>query len=376
MNEVSLPTEPDQRSKMFRDRLSDLIASLFPGSRLVNLERIGKDEVDASEATEKGTGYGLCFQVTVRDPNGAQRHLVFHTADSNEFDHDRRSDRARSMLLAFDTFSYIPQHARAVDVGAVLSGGRMQSLCDSEEFYLLTEFSEGTLYADDLRRIGSSCEIGTSDLARADELARYLAALHRRKTSAAQAYVRSIRNLVGDGEGIFGIIDSYPTNDEIATPNRLQKLEASCSEWRWKLRGKESRGTTTHGDFHPFNILFDEAGRVSVLDASRGCYGDPADDVICLAINYIFFALEHPGTWSTGFGRLWSRFWKRYLEASDDSEILEIVPPFLAWRTLVLANPKWYPATHPKARDALLRLAEGALEKGRFDPEDAEAAFR
>ena len=30
--------------------------------------------------------------------------LVFHTASPNDFGHDRRSDRAQEMLLAFDTF--------------------------------------------------------------------------------------------------------------------------------------------------------------------------------------------------------------------------------------------------------------------------------
>ena len=35
-----------------------------------------------------------------------------------------------------------------------------------------------------------------------------------------------------------------------------------------------------HGDFHPWNLLFREGVEFSVLDRSRGEWGEPADDVI------------------------------------------------------------------------------------------------
>lgn len=358
-----------------RERLAELIASLYPGSRLTGVERIGADEAEAGEATEKGAGYGLVYKLAVDDPRGRRRKLVFHTAAANEFDHDRRSDRAKSILLAFDTYDRIPRHVPAADVGAVLADGRLQSLRDAGELYLLTEFAEGDVYANDLRRIGSDGRSTPDDLGRAETLARYLADLHADKPRNPTAYTRSIRNLIGDGEGVFGLIDSFSPDDEVATPSRLQAIEAACVAYRWKLQGFERRGARLHGDFHPFNILFDDDSTLALLDASRGCYGDPADDVICLAINYVFFALERPAGWSAGLRPLWERFWKTYLDATGDGEILEVIPPFLAWRLLVLANPKWYPATSPSDRDALLRLAEKALEKGRFDLEDAEEIF-
>jgi aminoglycoside phosphotransferase family enzyme len=36
-------------------------------------------------------------------------------------------------------------------------------------------------------------------------------------------------------------------------------------------------------------------------------------------------------------------FGKIYLKKTGDSEILEVVQPFYAWRALVVASPIWYP---------------------------------
>jgi Phosphotransferase enzyme family len=101
--------------------------------------------------------------------------------------------------------------------------------------------------------------------------------------------------VIAGSEGIFGIIDGYPRDVPAAPPGRLQAIERHCLDWRWKLRSRRERLARTHGDFHPFNIVFDERSQIALLDASRGCEGDPADDVACLAINYLFFAFDAEG---------------------------------------------------------------------------------
>jgi hypothetical protein len=94
-----------------------------------------------------------------------------------------------------------------------------------------------------------------------------------------------------------------------------------------------------------------------------------------MAINYVFFAVEHPGSWERGFSSLWYRFWQRYLETSNDHELLDVCAPFLAWRGLVLANPAWYPKVSGPVRDRILSFIETALDGDRFDPAEAEAVF-
>jgi hypothetical protein len=55
--------------------------------------------------------------------------------------------------------------------------------------------------------------------------------------------------------------------------------------------------------------------------------------------------------------------------------VLETAPPFLAWRALVLASPRFYPHLSAPARDVLLSFAERALDAPPLDPGSAEALF-
>jgi len=362
--------EPSRRS------LIELCASLVPGGVVESVTPLGPDaDAEDAEGTEKAIGYGVPQRVRVRTPSGGTRDLCFHTAKPDEFGHDRRSDRAANMLLSFDTAGRIPRHTRALDVGAVARGGSLVSLRETGEFYLVTEFVEGRVYAEDLRRIAHARVAGDEDLRRAGALARLLAEIHAIRIDAPIVYRRAVRDLVGHGEGIFGLVDGYPDDVPAAPPERLFAIERRCLAFRHALRSRAHRLTRTHGDFHPFNILFDDAGEPVLLDTSRGSAGDPADDVVCLAINYLFFALEAPGTWNLAFRPLWRMFFQTYLERTGDRELFTVAAPFLAWRALVLCNPRWYPSIHEGTRDALLGLVERTLDAERFDPDDAEGVF-
>jgi hypothetical protein len=352
-----------------------LVETALPHSRVVEILPMGPDGSSIQDITEKAAGYGVPLRITTVEKDGSKRKLVLHAATANDFGHDRRSDRAAEMLLAFDTFGSIPSHVAALDVGAITAGQQFLSLRDAGEFYLLTEYAEGQVYATDLRRIAKDCNTTLRDISRCEVLANYLIELHQAPGTRPAGYRRAVRDLVGHGEGIFGIIDGYPDDVPCAPPERLKAIERRCVEWRWKLRSESRRLTRTHGDFHPFNILFDDPSRLVVLDTSRGSQGDPADDVTCLAINYIFFALSTPGTWQSGFRPLWHRFWQVYLDWSGSEGVLDVAPPFLAWRALVLANPRWYPAVTQRVRDALLSFVERALDAQRLDPNDAEQVF-
>ncbi len=358
--------------------LEDLVADLFPGAVITGVEPLGADagrgELDTDDTLKTG-GYGVPARITLRGRDGAERMVVWHTAEANEFGHDRRSDRALQLLLSFDTFDRIPAHVRALDVGAVLPNGQLMSLRRSGEFYLITTWAPGTPYAEDLRRIARDGQADALDITRCDELAGYLAALHVPANASPTLYTRSVRDLVGHGEGIFGVIDAYPPDTPAAGPDRLRAIERQAVEWRWRLRGREARLSRIHGDFHPFNVLFDQEGAMAALDASRGCVGDPADDVTCMALNYVFFALDHPASWRAGLGSLWRRFWRIYQGRRADPELLEVAPPFLAWRALVMACPRFYPEVAAPVRDTLLALAESALASERFDPDSVETLF-
>jgi Phosphotransferase enzyme family len=355
--------------------LRDHLRRLVPGARLVAIEPLAADTgAGAGGATAKATGYGKPVRITLEDEAGARRELVWRTATANDFGHDRPSDRAAAMLLAFDDFARTPRHVEALDVGAVTPGG-LVSVPGGAELYLITSYARGTIYADDLRRIAAGGVATELDLARVGALARYLADLHHRPGDRPEAYVRAIRDLVGHGEGIYGVVDNYPADTPAAPPARLRAIEQRCADWRWRLRGHEARLARTHGDFHPFNVVFAGGTELTLLDASRGGQGDPADDVTAMAVNFPFFALDRPDAWARGLGPLWRRFWSAYLEARPDDGLAAAAPPFLAWRGLVVCNPRFYPTLSAGARDTMLGLVERVLDAGRLDPAWVEELF-
>lgn len=358
------------------EHLDDLIGALFPGTSVEEARPLAPDAGGGD--THKELGYGRPLRLTVRGPQGERRALVFRTAGSDVFGHDRRSDRAAGLLLAFDTFDAVPDHVRALDVGTVLPGGRLLSLRHGGEFYLLTTFAEGRMYSEHLRRIAGEGLATSADLARCEALARWLARLHSERIDEPDAYRRAVRDLVGHGEGIFGMVDAYGPDVPAASPERLRGIEEGCLAFRWRLRGREGRLARAHGDFHPFNVVFADgaAPRFTLLDASRGGRGDPADDVTAMAVNFVFFAIDKPGAWPRGLGLLWRRFWDVYLRESGDRDLLEVAAPWLAWRCLVLASPRFYPNLKAEERDRILGLAERGLASPRFDPAWAEALFR
>ncbi len=351
---------------------------MYPGYRITEIEPLAPDGATAGSTT-KAAGYGLPVRVTLEGPDGTLR-LVWRVASSNEFGHDRRADRAASMVLAFDDFPKLPRHVAPIDLGAIRDDGELISIRDGGELYLITTYAPGTPYATDLRRIAREGHAKELDHARAAALAGYLAELHESPldgTSPANRhrYRRSIRDLVGSGEGIFGIVDGYPPIAG-ASALRLRKLEERCSEWRWRLREHENRLARTHGDFHPFNVVFaGDTTELAVLDASRGGSGDPADDLTAMAINYLLFAVDARGAWA-GLGPLWHRFWDSYFDARPDRVLLSVAPPFFAWRALVVCNPTFYPQLSRAGRDTLLGLAEAALDTHHFDPAWADELFR
>ena len=351
-------------------RLREHFARLYPTWRIVEIEPLAPDTGARQGSTEKAIGYGLPVRVRLVDEHGVEHARVWRVSSANEFGHDRRADRAGNALLAFDDFARIPAHIEAVDVGAIAKSGELVSLRDWDELYVITTFAPGTIYADDLRRIAEDGVATDLDLARVDVLATYLARLHVPMTGAPQ-YRRAIRDLVGHGEGIFGIIDGYPS-----TPltGRLRMIEQRCVEWRWRLRAHEDRLARTHGDFHPFNVVFDGT-QLACLDASRGTCGDPADDLTAMAVNFVLFAIDHRASWRRGLGVLWHRFWETYARERPDPVLLQIAPPFFAWRMLVVCNPKFYPRLDDVARAELLDFAAGVLDAGVLDPRSADRLF-
>jgi hypothetical protein len=334
---------------------------------IVNLNILG-----GSPGSEdvKGYGYGVPVRVDFCTGDGQCRTAVLRTVHPGPFGHEHMADRARELLWEHHAFNHLPRHVRSLDVCGFQRGGQMISVGNVDEFCLLTEYSEGESYSHDLERIRETQAITSLDLARADALCDYLVEIHRVPGTEPGLYVRRIRELVGDGECIMGVADSYPPH-ELISAAFLERIEHLCVSWRWRLKRLTHRSRQVHGDFHPWNILFRSETEFSLLDRSRGEYGDPADDLAALTLNYLFFSLQRNERLDGAFKELFLRFWTRYLERSGDREILQVVAPFLAFRGLVMASPVWYPMLSETVRRKLLSFIIAVLESDSFDPQEA-----
>jgi len=314
----------------------------------------------------KQFGYGRPFLVSCRIGD-AKRRLVFHRIRHNAFGREREEDRVAAVWLDFKTFGRLPRHVPAADMIIRTRQGKLKSVRDAEEMLLVTDYRDGQVYAEDLIRIRDNPTITSMDELRAKRLGTYLAEIHKKKRDDPALWRRRLRDLIGHGEGIMGLTDSYPADQHYASPDYLRSLEELANRWRWRLKPLSHRLSQVHGDFHPFNIIFERSDCFWVLDRSRGEWGEPADDVSCLAINYLFFSLQRFGKLERPFADLHEIFWNAYVAEDSHEDLLTVIQPWFAWRALVLASPIWYPDLDTEVRVKLLRFARRVMTLKRYD---------
>lgn len=328
------------------------------------LRPLGSDETGPGAL--KQFGYGRPILITYQ-VSGQQKQEVLHSIRRTAFGRERDDDRVAAVWLDYQTFNRLPRHVKAMDMLVHTSEGALHSIQAADELLLVTTYQPGTLYADELARIRVEGVARLQDREQVSTLAAYLAEIHQVKHTDETLWRRRLRDLVGHGEGIIGLTDSYPRGLSYASESRLQYIEEQANRWRWRLKSFHHRLSQVHGDFHPFNIVFSDAQNFFVLDRSRGEWGEPADDISCLSINYLFFSMQRTGRLSPPFLELHDSFWEQYLALRPDEELAAVIQPWFAWRALVLASPIWYPDISDEIRHKLLNFAIQVMATDRFD---------
>ncbi len=336
-----------------------------PRAILLSYGPIGKE---SSQGTYKQYGYGSPVKVTFRI-GPSIRAGVIETMKPGPFGHEHMADRAQAILWDYDSYGRLPRHVQALDVGAFTSGQELFSVARAREFFVLTQWTEGASYHGDLQRLMDGGPLRALDRRRTKVLATYLAQIHRRKRRDPDLYRRRLRELIGHGECIMGLTDNYPARFGFITELLLRGIEDSCNRWRWRIRRETKRLSQVHGDFHPYNVLFRKGTDFSVLDRSRGEWGEPADDVTAMTVNYLLNSLIRWGRLRGPFEILFRSFWETYMEASGDEAVTTTAAPFFAFRGLVVASPVWYPSLPIAVRRSLFHFIQNVLAAPRFEPD-------
>jgi thiamine kinase-like enzyme len=332
---------------------------------VIQIQPLGADP--DSDGDLKAFGYGQPVHI-IYQHDGVRKERVLRQVRRNGYGREMKADRLAAVWQDYETFNHLSRHVPAEDVLGLTHDGGLISLGEVEDFLLLTNYASGLPYAQDLITIRDTGRAQPLDRQRVRVLAQYLAKIHQVVKDDPLLWRRRLRDLIGHGEGIMGLADSYPADFAPISTAELIALENTANRWRWRLKPLHHRLRQVHGDFHPFNIIF-RPGSIdfTLLDRSRGAWGEPADDVSCLAINFIFFSLQRSGRLAEPFTGLYHTFWETYLAERADDDLCRVIQPWFTWRALVLASPQWYPHQSFQSRQAMLALARNVVAADEFD---------
>ncbi|KPK01210.1 MAG: hypothetical protein AMK71_06455 [Nitrospira bacterium SG8_35_4] len=309
-------------------------------------------------------GAGFLVQVGTRD--GSESYVIKGLFPEG-LEHDYPSDRAGVFLLDLDEFGNLPGHVKAIDVLSEMEDGEIKSIGGGKEYYLLMEKAEGRHYFHDLSEFADKEQLAATDIEKIRTMASYLAGIHARKKESRQLYWRKVRDTIGHGECLMGVFDTYP--DGTISYEEMADIEKKCIDWRARLKPKSGRLCQVHGDFHPGNIWFQRNGTFVLLDRSRGPWGDAADDVSALTINYIFFSINKSGKVQGPYREALSLFFDTYLHETGDTELCDVIAPFYAFRGAVVANPAFYPDVSDEGRRRIIQFVHSVLDEESFNVE-------
>lgn len=350
------------------EAIKSFLVEKFKDATRINIQKIGSGV------------HGAGFLLEIQTTEGI-RYYVIKGLFPEGLGHDYPSDRAQVFLLDLETYNKLPKHAKAIDVLAEMPDGSIKSIGGGKEYYLLMERVEGRDYFNDLREFYKKERLDSGDSSKIKAMVSYLSGIHSVKKESRSLYWRKIRDIIGHGECLMGVFDMYP--DGVLSYKEMAEIEKMCVDWRARLKTKTHRLCQIHGDFHPGNIWFKENNEQGdtkeidfiLLDRSRGPFGDAADDVTALCINYIFFSVMYYGEVRGPYLEGLNLFFEEYIRQTNDNELLEVVAPFFAFRGAVVANPIFYPELSKDARDKIFKFLKYILSVERFDIDRINASM-
>ena len=350
--------------------IEDYLGTLFGApTKLISIEKIGEGFHNAG------------FLIIISISNQIKRIVMRVVRGDTGWGHDYLSDHSSVLLLQHSLLRSAPVGtcSESFDVAALTSDGTIKSIGESIEFlHFVDEIpeSESSPYSKDLFKIAEKQSLSDNDILRARVIAEYLAKLHSQKNQNPNLYSRHIRDLIGHGEMLMGVIDTYPpaNNLDFTSIEELERIEVETVRWRNRIKHSSERCSRIHGDVHPFgNLRFKGDNSILALDMSREKFGEPADDVAGMSINYLFFSIWKHGKLTPHFEKLFRIFLDEYINKTKDEDILRYMPPFYAFRGTVIAHPLYYPDLETFKRRKIFNFILNVINDKEFNSDSLES---
>lgn len=334
--------------------------AIHPEVELLSVQGLGEEEHD--------TGISTLLLLELRD-GGDIKRLILRRPAPTVYSTDQPSDRAHTVLQAYELYPHIPRHPRSLDVAVLRADGGLSSVPADSEFVLLQEYADGALYLHSLMRCLERDEPNELEDRRAVALAKYLTSLHAHTRDDPRLYRRSVRDIVAGGVGAMGVIGGYSKELRDAFRDQLDDILRNFIGLAWRLDRYPNRLCRIHGDLHPLNILFGEDVDFSLIDASGTGWGDAAFDFGIMLMNYYALYNERGGLSSPSGRRLTQHFLNAYVADCEDVEgLYRVLPLSMARGALIMATTDFFPHRPMDERERLIELASKILRAGVFTP--------
>jgi hypothetical protein len=317
-----------------------------------------------------GTGYSIKFEL-----NNKNKILILKSLFKENLGMDHYSDRAASLIEAHDNYNKMDSHVKSIDVISQKENNDLVSIGDSKEFYILMEEAKGKNLFNDFEEAKKYGKLSIVTENKIKIISDFLVKLHKNKHKSISLYRRKIRDTIGSGGSLIGILDMHPDSDfEKFKYEWIKIVNKSLIFWN-KSRNLHYRLCEIHGDYHPGNLWFEEE-KLIVLDRARGRFGEPADDITAFLVNPIMYSLILYNKFKGSFKEIFDVFWNNYFKQTTDREMRKIMAPYIAFRIAVVTNPIFYNDEYFGGknrayfvRKKLINFALNVLNDKEFDPQ-------
>jgi len=341
-------------------KLGEYVSKIFgQGTVVKSVEKLGEGM------------HGIGYAINIIE-NGKEKRYVLKTLREEAFGHEYAADRANVIIRALMDHNLLPNHVKVLDAGSIQTDGKLLSLGKPEEFFIIMEEAKGIIYWNDFDEIRDRGNLTEKDVQRIKILAKYLASMHNigyGGNNSNNLYKKVVRDFVGHGELIMGLLDTFPDNLKFISRKEMIDIVKKSVELWDKIKGKNHRLVVVHSDFYPGNILFD-GDKLVITDRSRFRYGEAANDIASFSINIINYSVLTYGDFRDPFKKLWEILFEEYPRCMNDKEMFKVAPLFFVFAALVCIHPVFYSAQwmkrHGFSEESIERIDENKKKMVNF----------